>query len=849
MEETKREQTPAPDAEISELLRKTACGCMVLLENDGVLPLPAGKRIALFGSGARMTVKGGLGSGDVNSVNDDNIEQGLVKGGFVIASRPWLDRFDRMVAEAKEAHAAMIAGLVEKNSSSYMIEAFLNPFSTPAIPPVSDEDIRGSQTDTAVYILSRNAGEGADRWAADGDYYLSAEDRSVLKKLTASYEKVVVVLNIGGVMDLAELKGMKGISALLLMTQLGTAGAGALADILSGKANPSGKLTDTWAARYEDYPSSACFSHNNGDVDDDDYNEGIYVGYRYFETAGVKPVYPFGYGLSYTDFEILPGAVSAEDEQVCVNALVRNTGSRAGREVVQVYVSAPCGSLDKPLKELKAFQKTEELKPGECAELQLSFAVRDLASYSEQKAAWVLEKGDYVVLCGSSSTDCAPAAVLRLEQEVVTEQLKNLFRPDVDFAEIRLTRQEICAGDMPVITLDADAIRTKTAVYSVREEFSTAKTEKLMVRDVLEGRCTLEELVAQLTVEEMAELCVGTQRAESNEEVIGNASQRVPGAAGETSFALEESRGIPGTVNADGPAGLRLQAHYRTDLEGKLLPGGQGFAGTEAPFPEMPEGSYRDHYQYCTAIPIGWALAQSWDPEMITELADIVGSEMVRFNVDIWLAPALNIHRNPLCGRNFEYYSEDPLISGRVAAAITRGVQRYPGKGVTIKHFACNNQEDNRYFTNAHVGERAMREIYLKGFEICVREAAPMAVMTSYNLVNGIHTANSRDLNQYALRDEWGFRGFVMTDWFTSQELPVLTGGRELKYSISSSPGCIYAGNDLQEPGCRQNVDDIVKSVREGAEIRGFSCTLADLQFCAANIIRAVVRCRYKAEF
>lgn len=296
-------------------------------------------------------------------------------------------------------------------------------------------------------------------------------------------------------------------------------------------------------------------------------------------------------------------------------------------------------------------------------------------------------------------------------------------------------------------------------------------------------------------------------------------------------------------ILADGPAGLRLQPHFKTTKDGTLLPGGEVIGDAYTPFdPNLKEDEVDDYYQYCTAIPIGWALAQSWNTELVEKAGDMVGAEMEQFHVDLWLAPAMNIHRNPLCGRNFEYYSEDPLVSGKVAAAMTNGVQKHAGKGTTIKHFAVNNQEDNRYFVNAHVSERALREIYLKGFEITVRESQPLSIMTSYNLLNGIHTANSHDLIQGMARDEWGFEGTIMTDWFTSQDMPMLTGKFKPIYPISASTGCIYAGNDMQMPGCQKNVDDIVKAVETGEEIDGYKITKADLQYNAANVIRVVAK-------
>jgi beta-glucosidase len=325
---------------------------------------------------------------------------------------------------------------------------------------------------------------------------------------------------------------------------------------------------------------------------------------------------------------------------------------------------------------------------------------------------------------------------------------------------------------------------------------------------------------------------------------VGNASYIVPGAAGDTSSVIKESRNVKNLILADGPAGLRLQPHFKTTKTGEMIHGGEVMGDAIEPFPDdLDESNVIDYYQYCTAIPIGWALAQSWNTQLLEKAGDMIGCEMEQFGVDLWLAPAMNIHRNPLCGRNFEYYSEDPLIAGKTAAAMTKGVQKHTGKGTTIKHFAVNNQEDNRYFVNAHVSERALREIYLKGFEIAVKESQPLSIMTSYNLLNGTHTANHYDLIQSLARDEWGFEGTVMTDWFTSQDMPAITGKYERKYPISASTGCIYAGNDIQMPGCQKNVDDIIEAVNTGKEVDGYNITLADLQYCTANIIRVIEKC------
>ncbi len=829
-----------------ELARKLAGECVVLMENDGTLPLLPGK-LALYGSGARRTVKGGTGSGDVNSRFVVTAEEGLEKAGFTILTKDWLDRQDQHVQEAKEAHRQMVHQKSQETGMPEMLFELSMPFHEPAPAEIEEGDLKNGETDTAFYIISRNSGEGADRYAKEGDYQLWEEELQQIRTLAVQYAHLVLILNIGGLVDLAPVREIKGVNAILLMAQLGNIGGHALADVLTGAVNPSGKLADTWAAHYEDYPSSAGFSHNNGDTDDDSYTEGIYVGYRYFDQADKEVLYPFGYGLSYTTFAVKAGAACVEKEMLQVSAKVTNTGKTAGKEVVQVYVSAPEGALDKPYQELKGYAKTPLLQPGESCETVVEIPLRRLASYSEEKAAWILEKGDYILRVGTSSKETVPAALLQVPEEIISVQCTNICPQDSTFEEKKSCGKAACAAEaegLPVVTLTRqDLPEVKTVYQGERQEMTTDITEKLTLEDVLAGKASLEDLVAQLSVRELASFAVGRHVETGEDSVIGNASLSVPGAAGDTSAICAESRKIPYVSMADGPAGLRLQPHFKARHDGTILPGGSKLGDVVEPFPEYdhPEDVV-DYYQYTTAIPIGWALAQSWNQELVEQAADMVGAEMEKFGVDIWLTPAMNIHRNPLCGRNFEYYSEDPVVTGLTAAAITRGVQGHKGKGVSIKHFACNNQEDNRYQTNVHISERALREIYLRGFEICIRESQPETIMTSYNLVNGIHVANSHDLLQKVARDEWGFKGLIMTDWYSTEGLSGLSQSATGKYPWGSQAGAVYAGNDIQMPGSAMIEDAIVKAVETGEkDDQGFTCTKADLQFCAANVIRGVL--------
>ncbi len=843
-----------------ELSRKAAGECVVLLENDGTLPLEKGQKIALFGMGANYTVKGGTGSGDVNSRSSVTIEEGLRQEGFVITTGDWLSRNRKKREAAQAAYLAEMEIRSKETGMPVVLLGFNYPFVIPDAAAITEEDLQAADTDTAIYVISRNSGEGSDRFDKRGDYLASEAELRDLTLLTGHFEKVILILNIGGVMDLSEIRAIKGIRAIVLMNQLGNIGGLAIADVLDGEVTPSGKLTDTWAKSYADYPSSATFSHNNGNTDDDDYAEGIYVGYRYFDTYGVEPLYPFGYGLSYTQFELEPAGIARNGEEIEVSVKVTNAGNTyAGKEVVQVYVSAPQGALDKPVKELKAYGKTSILRPGESKVLTIAFPARSLASYSEEKAAWVLEAGEYTILVGQDSRNVKAAGVVKLSQEIVAEQDRNLFPADPARKtplEERKGRQGGAnaeglenaalksAGNVSVIELSKDVLATKTTVYVCEHpELTAAVAEKVTLQDVKAGKYTVEDLVSQLTDRELASYCSGRFAKEGEDFVIGMASM-VPGGAGDTSSICEESRGIRPLIMADGPAGLRLQPHFKARRSGQILPGGAVFGDAIEPFPdyENPEDVV-DYYQYTTAIPIGWGLAQSWNTELIEEVADMVGEEMETFGIDIWLAPAMNIHRNPLCGRNFEYYSEDPVVSGMTAAAITKGVQSHPGKAVCIKHFAANNQEDNRYCTNAHISERAFREIYLKGFEICIRKEQPISIMTSYNLVNGVHTANSRDLLQSATRDEWGYEGFIMTDWYSTQRMEGLMSA-DSRYDVGDVAGGVYAGNDVQMPGSQWIEDTIVEALESGKSSKaGFTVTKGDLQFCAANVIKAVIRC------
>ncbi|MCR5703276.1 MAG: glycoside hydrolase family 3 C-terminal domain-containing protein [Eubacterium sp.] len=835
--------------------RKIATSGMVLLENDGTLPLQNIGKIALFGNGARRTVKGGSGSGDVYSRFVVNIEQGLQSAGFEITTTDWMDAYDRAIEEAREAY---VEDMKEKTKCGGM-EAywyiFNNPFVEPAMIPVSKEAMEASDTNTAIFVISRKSGEGKDRRPVEGEYELCQEERDALEALVKHYEKVIVVLNVGGVIDTKFLRNLQGINSILLMGQAGNIGGEALADILTGKETPSGHLTSTWGENYLDYPGAEAYSFMNGNLDDEYYNESIFVGYRYFDTFGIKPAYPFGYGLSYTTFDLEEKEIQVDGENITVLVQVKNTGNYSGKEVVQLYISAPDGKLEKPYQELVAFRKTKELKPGEKEVVSLTFRMSSLASFDEETAQWILEQGSYFLRMGKHSRNTTIVANFRLDETVVTEKVRNVFQTSETWEKLskqsatpftyELEEQE--KQNALLIEIHGESIKTIEHQYEeTLKELPEKCTEvPITLDDVRDGKATLEELVGQLTVEEMAIFCVGTDReTEEIQSVIGAASM-TPGAAGDTSGNLLETRKIPSMILADGPAGLRLSRTFITDGEGNIIPGtgdvpvpGMDLIAGGVPKPVIPEDAVT-YYQYCTAIPIATMIAQSWDEEMAKEAGDIVGGEMKELGIHIWLAPGMNIHRNPLCGRNFEYFSEDPLITGCCAADETLGVQQHAGTGTTIKHFAFNNQEDNRMLVNAYIDERAAREIYLKGFELAVKLAQPKGIMTSYNLINGVHTANSKDLLTYVTRNEWGFEGLVMTDWGTTGSLDDDPDHPKGKYGYSNAAGCIQAGNDLTMPGSMRDIRHIIAAVEKGEG--DYPITKAQLQACTKRMIQVIM--------
>ena len=800
-----------------KIARRAAAEGMVLLKNEGqLLPLKEGAKVALYGVGASRTIKGGTGSGDVNERETVSIYQGMKNAGFEITTEDWIKDYDKQYQDARYAWRDEIenkASKLEDQVSGFFNVYSTTPFRMPAGAPVTKTD-----ADVAIYILSRVAGEGADRFDEAGDYYLTEEEKKQLADICGMYKHVIVAVNTGGLADLSFMEEYANIEALLQIVQPGMEAGNAFADIISGKVTPSGKMTDSWAYKYEDYPNSKTFSHNNGNVNKEYYTEGLYVGYRYFDSFDVPVRYGFGYGLSYTTFETKVLSAVLKDNKIIVETETTNTGNTySGKEVVQLYATCPAGKLEKEYRRLAAFGKTGLLAPGQSEKMILEIALNRLTSYSESEAAWVLEKSSYVIWAGNSLESSLPCAVLTLDGDVVLTKTQNICPLKEELEEMKQSsekmNQKLAAllklteeKALPVMELKAADVETRVVEYHSNAECVPAEARKF---------------VDTLSTEKLVALASGDP-GKGQGSNLGSAGIAVPGSAGETNdCALED--GIPGIVLSDGPAGLRLMKHYNV-YEGKIVNKPFKFTMEGGLFCEgEPADPGETWYQYCTAIPVGTLLAQTWDTALIEEVGEMIGGEMEEFSTTLWLAPGMNIHRNPLCGRNFEYYSEDPLVAGKIAAAMTNGVQKVPGCGTTIKHFACNNQEDNRMGSDSIVSERTLREIYLKGFEVAITESQPMSIMTSYNLINGVHAANCEDTCTKAARCEWGFQGMIMTDWTTTEH------GEDCTAS-----GCMRAGNDLVMPGAFSDRDNLNQELADG------TLSMDDLKACISRLVNIV---------
>ena len=764
--------------EISAAARKAAAEGCVLLKNNGVLPLKK-TGVAVFGRCQLDWFFVGYGSGgDVHPPYRVNLMDGLKSCGVPC---------DETIADAYKAWTSEEEHKADHGWWGHW------PMSHPEMP-LDPQFVReaAQRQETAIVVIGRAAGEDRENTLTKGSYYLTDEETTMLDTVSSAFANTVVILNIGSVMDMAWIERYEDrLSAVLIAWQGGMESGNAVADVLTGAVNPSGRLPDTIARCYEDYPSSANF----GGEEYNCYAEDIYVGYRYFETfAKDKVLYPFGFGLSYTSFE------SKLIEQKHVNGIyealvqVTNTGTYSGKETVMLWCSAPQGKLGKAAKILAAYGKTKLLKPGESETLVLSFDEKTIASFDDSgktgyPEAFVLEAGTYNLFLG---TDVV--GTIDIPETKVVEQCKPVCSVKEPFERLVARKENgVFSMDREMLARGKELLRSRILEH-MPQEIPVTEDLGYKLSDVADNTISIEQFIAQLNDKELEALTRGEGRMNSTLGVSGNA-----GAFGGILDSLRE-KGIPPIITADGPSGLRLR-------------------------------------KFCSLLPSGTLLASTWNDALVEELFTHVSREMVKRKVDVILSPGMNIHRNPLCGRNFEYFSEDPLLCGKIASAVVRGIQS-EGVSACPKHFACNNQETKRNINDSRVSHRALREIYLRGFEIVVKEARPDTIMTSYNKINGVWSHYNYDLVTTVLRDEWGFDGTVVTDWWMrkskSPEFP----------SICDNAYRVRAQVDVLMPG---NMGHLHKSYHSDGTLlktlgKPDGIQRAELQRTAKNVLLLALR-------
>lgn len=754
--------------------RAVAEGAVLLKNENDLLPLKKGSKLALFGRSQYNYYKSGTGSG------------GMVNTKYVIGVKEALEADDRFILnqELKEIYDKWIEEHPFDAGQGWAAEPWFQEEM-----PITEELAKNisKSSDIAVIIIGRTAGEDQDNSAAEGSYLLTAAEEQMLKNVTAAFDKTVVLLNVGNIIDMKWVKKYNP-TAVLYIWQGGQEGGNGALDVLSGDVNPSGRLTDTIASDISDYPSTANFGDKSVNIQKED----IYVGYRYFETfAKDKVLYPFGFGISYTTFDISQVSFDADEAGITVKAQVVNTGKVPGKQVVQLYLSKPQGKLGKPARELVGFAKTKLLDPGQSQPIEIKVSTYQMCSYDDSgvtgnKSAYVLEQGVYAFYIGENVRDTKEAGEYYLENTVVYQQLESAMGPRVSFDRIKPIENSDGTFDIgyeATPTATATPMEHRNAALSKDIAYTGDKGYKLV--DVLDNKCSMEDFIAQLSDEDLA--CIVRGEGMSSPKVTPGTG----GAFGGVTDSLE-GFGIPVACCSDGPSGIRMDS------------GKKAFA--------MPNGT---------------CLACSWNLALQEELYQWEGLELRKNKIDVLLGPGMNLHRNPLNGRNFEYFSEDPFLTGKCASAQLKGMHKYDVTG-TIKHFAMNTQEASRHFAEHVASERAIREIYLKSFEIAVKEGNAHAVMTTYGPVNGVYTSSNYDLVTGILRKEWGFKGIVMTDWWAKGgDIGPTADSKNMAAIVRAQNDLYMVTNDSKS---NSNGDNSMEALEKG------DITRFEYQRCAANI-------------
>ncbi len=763
------------------LLRKVACEGTVLLRNDNVLPLSDGESVAVFGRTQYDYMYVGYGSGgDVIKPYTVNVIEGLESNGV---------SYDKSLANIYKEWC-------EKNPPDHGFWGHWPHYYIEM--PIDDSVINeaSEKSSCGIVIISRSAGEDRENSLCEGSYFLTPDEKSLIARVSSAFKKTVIILNVGSTIDMKwESECLKGDSAILLSWQGGMESGNAIAEMLYGKSEPSGRLPDTIARDYSDYPSAENFANKDFTT----YTEDIYVGYRYFETFNKDAViYPFGFGLGYAKFEREFVSGSFSDNKIALTVKTKNIHpTNSGKDVIQVYAECPQGKLGKPARVLCAYSKTSRLTPDSEEAVTLTFPINIFASYDDAgktafPSSYVLEKGEYKFYIGANVRDSEYCWSTEFSEDILVKKLRQVSKPLHSFKKLVPVATENgykkAYEDVAVSTDDMKRIITD----NLPRDFGYTGDKGIRLSDVKEGKASLEDFIAQLSTTELEAISRGDYVMNSPLGNKGNA-----GCMGGVLPSLRD-KGISPLTTTDGPSGIRIGA-------------------------------------CCSLLPIGSLVSSMWNDDLATEAYALISKEMKVKGSDILLAPGMNIHRNPLCGRNFEYYSEDPVLTGKTAAAVVRGIQS-SGGAACPKHFACNNQETNRNKSDSRLSERALREIYLKGFEICVKEAEPLTIMTSYNKINGVWGHYNYNLCTRILRQEWGFNGLVMTDWWMqSSKSPEFSNLSDNAYRVRAGVDVLMPGGN--RTGKRKPDGTLLKTYKKPDGI-----TLGEMQETAKHVIELVMK-------
>lgn len=710
------------------LSRKAAAEGMVLLKNENnVLPLRKDRQIALFGRNQFDVFKGGGGAADLWAVPVVPFAEALDKTGNIY--KPLLEKYKRY-------SEANLNKTMNKFPPNYTY--FLREF------PLEAEEVSAAaqECDTAVIFIGRFAAEGHDIEDKPGEYRITPSEEKMISLVTEQFEKTVLVLNLPSLMDISFLDKYP-INAVINAFMPGLMAGYALADILYGDATPSGKLPDSWCKTDDGYPSENGFS-----AEQIIYSEGIYMGYRYFDTFKKEVEYPFGYGLSYTEFSLESISEAINGTVVTVKIKVENTGKYSGKETVQCYLSCPDGELDKPYQVLCGFEKTQLLAPDESEIVTINIDLTEFSSYSEKDASYVLEAGDYILRMGTHSRNTTPICIIPFSKTVICRKVKNRLAPQESIKELKKAASDDGDySDIKKIIPELSAFKTEIVSEKVYDIPKQSLNQKFTFEDVLKGKCSAEELALCLSKEELALFLTGDGVDKRNAAgIIPN----IELAKGEGSHTHPvKALGIPASTMQDGPVGVRASAFEY-----------------EYAIPPTEDINGND----CICYPSVISLAATWNRKLVYDIGCAITEDMERYGFNGLCAPGVNLHRNPRCGRNFEYFSEDPFLAAEMAIGFIKGIEEKPTSDglkyyTVLKHFVCNNSEDKRLIGDSVLSERCARELYLRVFEYVIKKASPASVMTSYNKVNGKYTAANAELLEGILRTEWNYKGWIMTDW------------------------------------------------------------------------------------